>query len=265
MLNILTALTLTVTPLSAMQQDTPPPLSIPVEQLKSQQDIIAATRMGNWTTPPADLKLPRLVNQTSIATYFRHSYPDSMQSRTDLVMPWTWVFIDEKGVVQSVRLIKSSGNSLADSIALKAVEIARFDPAMANGTPAAVRTPIPVQLPHKRGLACEGEADPNQPCFTPYTLPPELLNRDVVGRALVKEYPPALRDAGIGGTVLLWVLLDVEGRVRKQHIKESSGHMELDRAAVAVAGTMRFRPAKHHNDAVPVWIQLPIVFKSSGR
>ena len=48
------------------------------------------------------------------------------------------------------------------------------------------------------------------PVFTPYTVKPELKNRDAVGRALVRNYPPLLRDAGIGGTVLTWLLINEE-------------------------------------------------------
>ncbi|HSM59648.1 MAG TPA: hypothetical protein VK849_02575, partial [Longimicrobiales bacterium] len=39
------------------------------------------------------------------------------------------------------------------------------------------------------------------PTFTPFTVAPSILNRDEVVRAMEREYPPLLRDAGIGGTV----------------------------------------------------------------
>ncbi|HET9439540.1 MAG TPA: TonB family protein [Longimicrobiales bacterium] len=100
------------------------------------------------------------------------------------------------------------------------------------------------------------------PVFTPYTVKPELKNRDAVQRALVRNYPPLLRDAGIGGTVLLWALIDETGNVTKSQVKEGSGHDALDQAAMKVADIMAFTPALNRDQKVKVWIQLPIVFKT---
>jgi protein TonB len=100
------------------------------------------------------------------------------------------------------------------------------------------------------------------PVFTPYTVKPELKNRDAVGRALVRNYPPLLRDAGIGGTVLTWLLIDENGRVIKTQVKEGSGHDALDQAALKVADIMNFTPALNRDQKVKVWISLPIVFKT---
>ena len=53
------------------------------------------------------------------------------------------------------------------------------------------------------------------PTFTPYTVRPDIKNRDAVARALEREYPPLLRDAGIGGTVQVWFFIDEQGKVVK--------------------------------------------------
>jgi protein TonB len=100
------------------------------------------------------------------------------------------------------------------------------------------------------------------PVFTPYTVKPELLNRDAVQRALVRNYPPLLRDAGIGGTVLTWLLISETGVVMKTQVKEGSGHEALDQAALKVADIMRFSAALNRDQKVKVWIALPIVFKT---
>ena len=42
------------------------------------------------------------------------------------------------------------------------------------------------------------------PTFTPYTVKPDIKNREELQRALIREYPGPLRDAGIGGTVEVW-------------------------------------------------------------
>ena len=51
------------------------------------------------------------------------------------------------------------------------------------------------------------------PTFTPYTVRPDIKNRAEVARALEREYPPLLRDAGIGGTVQVWFFIDEQGAV----------------------------------------------------
>jgi TonB family protein len=101
------------------------------------------------------------------------------------------------------------------------------------------------------------------PAFTPYSIKPELRNSADLQRALERLYPRAFRDAGIGGTTLLWVFIDIAGAVQNTRVVESSGYPELDDAAqVAVRSTARFSPAYNRDQRVPVWIQLPITFKS---
>ena len=100
------------------------------------------------------------------------------------------------------------------------------------------------------------------PVFTPYTVKPELKNRESVQRALVRNYPPLLRDAGIGGTSLVWILIDESGNTIRAQVKEGSGHEALDQAALKIADIMQFTPALNRDQKVKVWIQLPIVFKT---
>jgi TonB family protein len=100
------------------------------------------------------------------------------------------------------------------------------------------------------------------PVFTPFTVAPELRNREAVGRALERHYPPALRQAGISGRTLVWFFLDVHGKVVKAQVKQSSGYSAFDEAALAVADLMIFSPAQNRDRYVPVWVALPIDFRS---
>jgi protein TonB len=99
------------------------------------------------------------------------------------------------------------------------------------------------------------------PSFTPHTVRPELTNMDEVQRALVREYPPMLRDAQIGGTVEVWLFIDTEGKVDNSKIQKPSGYPMLDAAALNVANTMRFTPAYNRDQKVPVWVSIPITFR----
>jgi len=94
--------------------------------------------------------------------------------------------------------------------------------------------------------------------------PPEETNRSEVARALEREYPPLLRDAGIGGRVVVWFFINEEGVVENTEINESSGQDALDQAALRVAEVMEFTPALNRDEQVPVWISLPITFQTSN-
>jgi protein TonB len=98
------------------------------------------------------------------------------------------------------------------------------------------------------------------PTFTPMTVRPGVKNRGEVLQALEREYPSLLRDAGIGGTVLVWFFIDETGVVRQTRIHTSSGHRSLDDSALKVADVIRFSPALNRDKRVPVWISLPITF-----
>ncbi|HEU5210409.1 MAG TPA: TonB family protein [Longimicrobiales bacterium] len=100
------------------------------------------------------------------------------------------------------------------------------------------------------------------PRFTPFTVRPELRNRADIARALERNYPPLLRDAGIGGETLVWFFIDENGRVQKTQINKSSGYDALDQAALTVAEQMQFSPALNRDKKVPVWVAIPIVFSS---
>ncbi len=99
------------------------------------------------------------------------------------------------------------------------------------------------------------------PVFTPMTVRPEIRNGSEVQQALMRLYPPILRDAGIGGTVVIWFFISEEGRVLDRRVFESSGRQQLDEAALQVADVFRFSPALNREQIVQVWIQLPITFE----
>ena len=100
-----------------------------------------------------------------------------------------------------------------------------------------------------------------EPNFTPFTQASEVVNRAKIGAALEAAYPPLLRDAGVGGTTLLHVFIDAEGTVGSVLVAESSGHPALDEAAIRVGAAFDFSPAMNRDEAVPVWIQIPIAFQ----
>lgn len=103
-----------------------------------------------------------------------------------------------------------------------------------------------------------------EPTFTPFTVAPEITNRDEVIASMERNYPPLLRDAGIGGTIRVYFLISETGRVVETRVDQSSGHEALDQAALAVAGVYRFTPALNRDDRVSVWVSFPITFRSDA-
>jgi len=104
------------------------------------------------------------------------------------------------------------------------------------------------------------EAPAPEPHFTPMTVRPVLTNAAVVGDALLAEYPPLLRDAGIGGAPVVWIHIATTGEVDDARVFESSGFEALDRAALNVARAMTFNPAMNGDVVTDAWVQIPIRF-----
>ena len=99
------------------------------------------------------------------------------------------------------------------------------------------------------------------PVFTPMTVRPEIRNRGEVQAALMREYPPILRDSGIGGTVVVWFFITEEGIVQDKRVSQTSGQAQFDEAALKVADVFRFTPALNRDQRVQVWIEVPITFQ----
>lgn len=132
-----------------------------------------------------------------------------------------------------------------------------------------VDSPVTIDDTSAAVVEAEGEATPAgelraRPTFTPFTVAPSILNRDEVVAAMVREYPPLLRDAGIGGTVRVYFFINEEGRVEQVRLDQSSGHPAIDDAAMNVAGAYQFSAALNGDEKTPVWVSFPITFRPSN-
>lgn len=120
----------------------------------------------------------------------------------------------------------------------------------------AVEVPAPTSTPPVTGATPEGGA-----VFTPFTVAPSIVNRAEIVEAMEAQYPPLLREAGVGGMVRIFMFIDTTGAVRDTRIDESSGHPALDDAALRVAGIYRFDPARNRDKKVEAWVSFPLVFQ----
>ncbi|MEJ2337268.1 MAG: energy transducer TonB [Gemmatimonadales bacterium] len=130
------------------------------------------------------------------------------------------------------------------------VDLAPLEPAASMPTPIASSSSPPAT-----GNPTE------RPTFIPYDVPPRLENAGEIQRLLERGYPSQLREAGIQGTVILWIFVDEQGAVKKTEVKESSGYEAMDEAALDTAEKMRFTPAMNRDKATPVWLAQPITFR----
>ena len=104
----------------------------------------------------------------------------------------------------------------------------------------------------------------DRPVFTPFTVRPEVRNLREAKRIILRYYPRMLKDAGIGGTVDVYVFIDTKGVVQNAKVNKSSGFEQLDEAALTAAREIRFTPALNRDKRVPVWISIPITFSVTG-
>ncbi len=116
--------------------------------------------------------------------------------------------------------------------------------------------------PPTTGAGVMSEDIAKAPTFTPFTVAPHLKNTADVQRALERNYPPLLRDAGIGGEVNLWFFIDEQGKVLNTKVNQSSGYPAMDEAAVKVGQMMQFTPAQNRDKVVQVWVSIPIKFNT---
>lgn len=97
--------------------------------------------------------------------------------------------------------------------------------------------------------------------FAPYTVAPRLLNPDEVAELVRRAYPPALRNAGIGGRAVVELHVGEDGRVQTVRLARSAGHPQLDEAALRVADHLRFAPGLNVDTHVAVWVRIALEFQ----
>jgi protein TonB len=117
------------------------------------------------------------------------------------------------------------------------------------------------------GLALTVAAAPAAAQGTAYSLnqldtPPRLASQEMTARLLARSYPPALKRAGITGSVQLEFVVDSAGRVEPETIRVlDATSEELAAAARSVATDIRFRPGVRQGQRVRAVVSLPIAYQ----
>lgn len=92
----------------------------------------------------------------------------------------------------------------------------------------------------------------------------EIAPPTPVSATLHIEYPAESWERGVEGETVLKVLVARDGGVDSVIVAESSGHAELDSAAVRGAREARFEAARGDGGPARVWTRLPVRFARSA-
>jgi protein TonB len=126
------------------------------------------------------------------------------------------------------------------------------------------------------GLPKDNHSVPQVP--SPLTTPSEEESKEIVKYSSLSEgeialihpkyvenpkpfYPREARKKGYQGEVVLRVEILSNGRVGQMEVKKSSGHEILDRSALSAVKQWKFLPAKRGENAIPLWVNIPIKFQ----
>lgn len=109
--------------------------------------------------------------------------------------------------------------------------------------------------PSKAGATAKPGAEANPAAVAPieYDEAPVLLELPF------PPYPPEARAKGIEGTVIIRMLVGVDGKVKDAFVT-TPVDPSFDEAALASGRQATFKPAAKDGKPVPVWVQLPIRF-----
>ena len=122
--------------------------------------------------------------------------------------------------------------------------------------------PKPVQKkPQPARPAAPVEAGPQQ-AATAAPAGPRTVQASQLGWLVQPSpaYPARARRAGEQGTATIRVLVDVTGRPAQVSLATSSGHADLDQAALSAVRAAQFRPYVEGGLAQAVWVHVPIKF-----
>jgi protein TonB len=95
----------------------------------------------------------------------------------------------------------------------------------------------------------------------PLTLP--NLNADYLNNP-APDYPPASRELGEQGRVLLRTMINSDGTVAQVVLRKSSGFNRLDQAALDTVKKWQFVPAQRGEQKISAWIVVPVTFSLEG-
>lgn len=102
---------------------------------------------------------------------------------------------------------------------------------------------------------------------TPHAMPVAFAPPPVVTTARYRHpptppaYPPRAISLGLEGTALVRALVGTDGATRALRLHRSSGHHELDQAALAAVRGWAFAAATEGGRPIEAWVEVPVRFR----
>jgi periplasmic protein TonB len=128
-----------------------------------------------------------------------------------------------------------------------------------------------IDIPESRAVAAPPPPPPSPP---PAAAPvvatqdePVMLDVDQVDYIRLPDprYPRAAKQARLQGTVLVWVLIDTEGRPHQVRVHRSSGHEQFDREGCEAVSRALFKPYRKNGERHSAQVIVPIEFMLTAR
>ena len=95
------------------------------------------------------------------------------------------------------------------------------------------------------------------------SVAPKLAAPSEVARIVANAYPPALKRAGVGGTVEVEFVVDADGKVDPASVEViAASPATLASAAKTAVEKFRFKPGQANGQAVRTRVALPLVFRA---
>lgn len=120
------------------------------------------------------------------------------------------------------------------------------------------------KLPPKEPTVKEGPVTETPVAPPAAVAQPNPIRIAVAQNCPAPEYPARSARNGDAGTVTLALLIGVDGRVAKAKVQKTSGHSELDRAAIAALSSCDFKPATNGGKPEQAWAQIAYVWTLEG-
>ena len=161
--------------------------------------------------------------------------------------------IDPEGRVGDVAIVKSL-EPVLDQRAVAALRQWRFDPAVRNGRPVAVRVPFEVRL------GPSGDAGGTIASPDVVYRPGSRVTRPKPVKEVMPSYSAAAQQARTRGTVSLTCVVQADGTVRD--IRITAGlDPSLDARAIDALRQWVFEPGRREGVAVPVEVSVEMAFE----
>lgn len=121
----------------------------------------------------------------------------------------------------------------------------------------AATTPLPSPAPAQEAASAAPSAQVTQ---TPVKTGVSV-NASYVATQTEKWYPSLSKRYGEQGTVMVRVHVSADGLAERVELKKRSGYPLLDDAAIGLARSLKYNPAKVDGNPVADWVDIPITFR----